>query len=84
MAVMTRGALYHRIDSMRRKYGIRGVFDPYAFVESQEIPDCSAQVYKRAASWYTRACRQALRRDSGYAPDASRAAFYINARDRAF
>lgn len=38
MAVMTRGALYHRIDSMRRKYGIRGVFDPYAFVETQQVP----------------------------------------------
>ncbi len=38
MAVMTRGALYHRIDSMRRKYGIRGAFDPYAFIEEQAIP----------------------------------------------
>ena len=38
MALMTRSALYHRIDSMRRKYGIRGVFDPYAFLEAQKIP----------------------------------------------
>lgn len=35
MAVMTRAALYQRIDSMRRKYGIRGVFDPYAFAEAR-------------------------------------------------
>ena len=37
MAVMTRAALYHRIDSMREKYGIRGVFDPYAFAEERDI-----------------------------------------------
>ncbi len=38
MAVMTRSALYRRIDSMRRKYGIQGVFDPYAFAGAQAIP----------------------------------------------
>lgn len=37
MAIMTRGALYHRIDSMRQKYGIRGAFDPYAFVKTRDI-----------------------------------------------
>lgn len=38
MAVMTRRALYRRIDAMREKYGIRGVFDPYAFTEARGIP----------------------------------------------
>ncbi len=38
MAVMTRSALCHRIDAMREKYGIRGVFDPFAFAEERGIP----------------------------------------------
>lgn len=38
MAVMTRRTLYRRMDAMREKYGIRGVFDPYAFAEAQGIP----------------------------------------------
>ncbi|MBE6936381.1 MAG: ImmA/IrrE family metallo-endopeptidase [Ruminococcaceae bacterium] len=38
MAVMTRGVLYRRIDAMRRKYGIRGRFDPFAFAAEHEIP----------------------------------------------
>lgn len=37
MAVMTRGALCRRMDAMRRKYGIRGPFDPYAFARAQGI-----------------------------------------------
>ena len=38
MAVMTRGVLYRRIDAMRKKYGIKGRFDPFAIEEAQGSP----------------------------------------------
>ena len=37
MAVMTRRVLYRRIDAMREKYGVRGIFDPYDFAGAQGI-----------------------------------------------